>query len=337
MGELALSMQPQTPNTKREFLPSKMPSQNSDESIFGLPLVLWLLLGLVLLVGVSVIGLYSWQRQRSDESRATTKPLNQKQVEENQERSAVHLDRQKQLKKTRDQLRDDIKSVDKQLHAIEKEAEGLATTGPPPERIQQLLTEQRKRIENGKTQLGQLTSDLNRSQVALENGREACLELIWLMKEAGRISQPLLTAVELNKLPESVSAEQMVLDELELQRQALVVNRSKQAKVKSLRLAIEKQNAKVAKLMQEWEQKQKDGTLELTPEQVVQQHVVDLKQQIGDLRLALDADLKKYRSDYEKAVKAEPAASNANVKKLKTERDKLLIKLQLVDEQIPKL
>ena len=70
----------------------------------------------------------------------------------------------------------------------------------------------------------------------------------------------------------------------------------------------------------------------ITPEEYIQRHVVEVKQQIDDLRSALSSDLEIYRSMYQKMVKRE--AARATVEKLTGQRENLIEKLDCYDQHI---
>ena len=71
---------------------------------------------------------------------------------------------------------------------------------------------------------------------------------------------------------------------------------------------------------------------DMTPEQIIQQHIVEVKKQIEDLGSALPSDLAVYFSNYEKMVKSE--AAMARVQKLASQKEKLIQGLDYGDRAI---
>ena len=129
---------------------------------------------------------------------------------------------------------------------------------------------------------------------------------------------------------ELLALETRMIEELEIQReQLLAVSDPDRVQVKKLELAIDERKAKIEKLSAEGAR-----IMATTPEQIIQQYVVDLKQQIGNLRSSLSSDLAIYRENYEKAVKSERPKEEAKVKKLEIEKERLVAELELIDKQL---
>ena len=153
------------------------------------------------------------------------------------------------------------------------------------------------RIEAEKKLLAELTSDFARSETALEAGREACLERIWILEEQGKIAAGSLSDPDNAKL---IAHEKRTVEELELQRDQLIILKKlgpEHSEVQAYNLAIKDRNKKIEEL--------KDTPP--TPEQIIQRYIVGIKQQIGDLRQVLDANLAIVHENYEKTIAGNPA------------------------------
>ena len=298
---------------------SRMPPQKADEGVFGLSGAAWLLFCLVLLVGITVVGVYRWQLQRF-ESRAAAETKARERVEENLGRLAAHLGRYelKQLKKKRGQMYADFKIVEEQLMAAHDQSESLFIG--PSKQIQSVVAESMEKIEEKKNQLAGLTSDLARSQVALEGGREACVEHIWLLESAaGKDWVNSCRTLNSRKIAKEVK----IIKELKLRSHPSPAERQ------SAQLVINQHKKKIAEL-----EAASLGALTVSPEQILQSYVVDLKRQIGDLRKALASDLAIYRKNYVKAAKSGDVEAKEKIQQLKNEKAVLAAELDLIDEQI---
>ena len=156
--------------------------------------------------------------------------------------------------------------------------------------------------------LSNLTLDLARSETAFESGREACLQRVWLLENTGKITSGSLQVASNSK---DIGNENSRLKELLLQRDQLIIVRNygpNHREIKSLNLTIKKRKAKIDRLI-----KQEAKIPSVLPEQIIQSHIVTIKQQIGDLRQSLDSDLAIDRENYKKTGKperADPERSN---------------------------
>ena len=289
--------------------PDTKPALKPVRTNFGL---LWVVLCAGLLISSLVAGICGCERQQENENQAFQL---KRQVDENQ-----------RLMERSNKLREDIRSVDSRLKVARDRAELLAFTGPPPENVQKAIAESMAKIDKGKAELAELILDLASSEQALEEGRNACLKQIRLLQNAGKISQGLAISDD----PERVlKLKRKILEELEQMEPVVTVSHPSQAERQRMHLAIQEGKAKLKELLKLDEKLKGD-----TPEEAVQQFVFKLKQQIGDLRLSLSSDLAVYRKNFDEAVKSERIEPNANVKKLRDERAKLVADLELVDKQL---
>ena len=230
------------------------------------------------------------------------------------------------LEKMSDRFHKEVKVVSKELIAARDRSEALAIAGRS-EHVQRIIADLIKKIEQEKVQLSELTSYLARSEAALENGQDACLEHIWILERAGKIEDG---SLQILTNGDQIAAELRTIEELELQRDQLFVVRNLgpgHASVRSLTLAIDERKAKIAKLEQEGAK-----IIGAGPEQIIQRFIVLVKQQIGDLRQTLDSDLAVYNENWIKAVKAERAA--LEVAELLALKEKLVKQSDVADRQV---
>ena len=217
--------------------------------------------------------------------------------------------------------------MDKQLREARGRAEASSIAGNP-EHAQRLITELMTRIDAGKIQLAELSADLQRSQAALKNGREACLEHVWILEEAEKINR---NSLQIRDNSLQLSVEMKMIEELELMRAKLDSANYKlgpgNATVEALSLSIKDRKEKVKELSSEGAK-----ILAIGPEQIIQRFVVSVKQQIGDLRLTLKADLAIYADIYKKAVESKRALSE--IDGLLDARMRVLKQLDDMDRQI---
>ena len=244
----------------------------------------------------------------------------------NEKYRQVTSDTMELLKKMSTRFQKEVKDVNERLTKARDSAEALAIAGNA-DHIQRIITDLMSKIDQDKAVLSELTSDLARSETALENGREACMEQIWLLEGSGSLP---VNSVEMQDNSTQISNERRMVEELELTRDQLIVVKNYgpgHSEVQAYNLAINERKAKIKALSSE------GATITgILPEQIIQRYVVGLKQQIGDVRLALSSKLAVYRENYEKAVKSERAI--AEVEELTMEKEKLVNKLDIADRQI---
>ena len=205
------------------------------------------------------------------------------------------------LKKMSDKFHREVKLVEKELKVARDEVEKHAIAGKP-EHLQRLVSQLMTKIDEEKAFLAELTSNLARSEEALENGVEDCVEHIWILEKNGSLP---VNSMQFRDNSEQIAFEQRNIEALELQRDQLTVTERLgpgHADIQALNLAINERKSKVEVLEAEGTQVTGPG-----PEQIIQRFIVSLKQQIGDVRLTLDADLANYEENYIKAVKSERA------------------------------
>ena len=225
------------------------------------------------------------------------------------------------LQKMSDRFHREVKSVDSKLQNAIDTAETLAIAGKS-DHIQRIIAESMKKIEQEKSLLSELTSDLARSETALENGREASMEHIWLLEGDNKIPPG---SVEIHNNGDQIAQETRMVEELELQRDQLIIMKKYgpgHSAVLAINHAISERMAKIQELNEAGAK-----IMGIGPEQVIQRFIVGVKQQIGDLRLTLSSDLAIYRENYEKAVKSERAVMA--VSELSSEKEKFVAKAEL--------
>ena len=238
----------------------------------------------------------------------------------------VSTDTMELLQKMSDKFHREVKTVNEELKTARDTSEALAIAGDP-DHIQRIVTDSMKKIDEEKAVLNELTTDLARSETALENGREACMEHIWLLQDNNKMRND---AFEVTNNGDRIAAERRNVEELELQLDQLIIVRRLgpgHSQVLALKHAINERKAKIEELAAEGEK-----IMGIGPEQLIQRFIVGVKQQIGDLRLTLSSDLAVYRENYTKAVQSERA--KMQLKELQLEKEKLVAKADGADKQI---
>ena len=236
----------------------------------------------------------------------------------------------KLLQKMSTRFHREAESVEQQLIGARRQAEQLAKFGTT-EKIKRVVAESMKKIDSQKNQLAELISDSARSEEALEKGREACVNHIWLLEADGKLGSGVVQSSNNNAA--QIVQEKRMVDELELQRDQLVIVQKigpDQPQVQALDQAIQGREAKIANL----------GALGakivgVGPTKIVQRHIIAVKQQIGDLRISLSSDLQDYRKNYKSVMKSERKL--AETAELKYKKIELMAKLKQTDELIIKL
>ena len=153
------------------------------------------------------------------------------------------------------------------------------------------------KIEAEKKLLAELTSDLARSETALEAGRVACLEYIRVLEAQGKIAPGSVEDPDNAKL---IDYENRMVEELELKRDQLIIIKKlgpKHSKVQALNIAIDERK----KMIEELKLKS------FPPEKIIQRYIVGVKQQIGDIRQVLASEYLIYRENLKKTGKSERA------------------------------
>ena len=244
----------------------------------------------------------------------------------NEKYRQVTSDTMELLKKMSARFQKEVREVNERLVTARDNAEELAIAGSA-DHIQRIIADSMKKIDEEKALLSDLTSELARSETALENGRDACMEHIWLLESSNRIPSG---SLDIQDKSEQIASEVKMIEELEMQRDQLIVVKNYgpgHNEVQAYNLAINDRKAKVENLTA-------SGTriMGLLPEQIIQRYIVGIKQQIGDIRGALSTDLAIYRQNYEKATKSERAI--AEVEELSMEKEKLVNKLDIADRRI---
>ena len=238
----------------------------------------------------------------------------------------VTSDTMELLQKMSSRFQKEVKDVDTRLTEARNTAEKLAVAGDS-NHVQRIIAESMTKIDAEKSMLSELTNDLARSETAIENGREACLEQIWLLEADGKIKGG---SINIQDNSEMIARERIRIEELELARETLIRVQKLgmgHSQVQAYTLQINNRKEKIEAL--EAEPVKIVGML---PEQIIQRYIVGVKQNITDLRLTLDSDNAYYRHNYEKAVKS--ARAVAEVEDLRLEKAKLVDKLDVADRQI---
>ena len=175
--------------------------------------------------------------------------------------------------------------------------------------LERTITDSMKKIDGGRKMLAELTKDSARAETALEGGREACMELVWLLKAAGKIA-PGTLGISDNAL--RIVSEKQKIEDLKLERDQLLLVLGSDAKVEALNLSINHRE----EFLELLNSKTFSGN---PPEAIIQRYIVGVRQQINDLRLTLSSDLKAYRKNYAKAVKIDPAIVESALQSYKKE------------------
>ena len=244
----------------------------------------------------------------------------------NEQYQEVTADTMELLNKMCDRLHRDIKEVDKQREKSRAVLKELAIAGKQ-EHIQQIVADYRIKIDAEKAELWELTQDLARSETALESDAAGMMEHIWILEDQGKVRKNSMQFVDNS---EQIAAETRGIESLELQRDQLIVTQKigpGHSQIQALNLAINDRKAKIAEL-----ESQGTRITGLGPEQIIQRFIVAVKQQIGDLRLALNSDLAVHREHSEKAVLSEQALMEAA--ELEVIREKLVKKSDAADLQV---
>ncbi len=244
----------------------------------------------------------------------------------NEKYRGVTADTMELLKKMSDKFHKEVKLVEQQLKVARDEVEALAIAGKP-EHLQRIVSEQMTKIKEEQAMLSELTSDLDRSEAALEHGIAMCMEHIWILERNGKINEGSLNFVNNEQ---EIATEKRRIDELELQKTQLEITRSLgpgHADIQALTIAIEDRKKKVVALEGEGSRVRGIG-----PEQIIQRFIVSLKQQIVDLRLTMNSDLAVYSENNEKAVRSERAL--LEVQELMLTRQKFIAQRDVADKSV---
>jgi len=230
------------------------------------------------------------------------------------------------LQKMSDRFHREVKAIDEKRKAALDRSEALNIAGNSVH-IQRIVEESMSRIDAEKGALGELTSELARSEAALENGRDATMEHVWLLEKSGKIPPDSINIVDKS---EQIASEQRMVEELELARDQLIAVKNYgngHAEVQAYNLAINKRLKKMEDLSS-----QGAKIMGILPEQLIQRYIVGVKQDIQDLRATLDSDLAIYRDSFEKATKSERA--QMELQELTVEREKLILQREEADNQL---
>ena len=236
----------------------------------------------------------------------------------------------KLLQKMSTRFHQEAESVNKQLIAVRRKDNILATNGPS-EKFERVFGESMKKIVKQKNQLEVLLSDFARSEEALEKGREACVDHILLLEADGKLGPGFVQSTNDNAI--KIVQEKRMVEELELQRDQLVIAQKigpDQPQVQALNHAIQQRDAKIVNLAAA-----SSKIFGVAPEKVLQRHIIAVKQQIGDLRSSLSSGVKDYRKNYKRFIKSE--RNLAESAELKYKKIELVAKLKQTDELIIKL
>ena len=232
------------------------------------------------------------------------------------------------LTKMADGFDKDVRRVDEEMKRARDRAESLTIAGKP-EHIQRIISDLMTKVEDEKGRLSELTTDLARSEAALEADRKSCMDHIWILEKDGKIESG---SLQIQTNSEQVAIQFQAIEALELDKNQLIRVGNLgpgHPQVRAITLQIEERQAKIAELEQVGAQ-----ISGLTPEQIIQRFIVSVKQEIGDLRQALSVDLAVWDENYEKAVKTERALQE--VAELAELKDKLVKKKDRADSQVLK-
>ena len=205
------------------------------------------------------------------------------------------------LTKMCDRFHKEVKNADAKLKIARDRVEAVSVAGNP-EHLHLIVAELMKKIDEQKAVLSELALDLARSETALENGQEACFEHLWILERAGKIGENSMQIVDNS---EQIAAEIRNIEGFKLQRVQLITLEDLgpgHPKIVALDIAINTGETKIKEL-----ESQGSRILGPGPEKIIQRFIVSLKQQIGDVRAGLDADLAAYSENYKKAVISERA------------------------------
>ena len=217
------------------------------------------------------------------------------------------------LTKMEDKFDKEVKAISMRLIEARDRAEE-SKIAANSDHIQRIIAKGLANIDLRKAELQELSQDLSRSETALENGREACLEHLWILEDNDKVRTGLL---EVTSNAEAIANQTAAIDELVLQRETLELRNfgPGHASVQAINLQIKEREAKV-----ELMKSQQAEIVGISPEEIIQRFIVSVKQQIGDLRSALSADFQIYKENHSKAVKTERAV--VEVAELMSEREK---------------
>ncbi|MDB2685742.1 hypothetical protein N9Y42_00845 [Mariniblastus sp.] len=291
----------------------------------GLWDVLWRFKWLILILVLTVAGLYALQRQRiyARQDAAFQRELEAKEKQEHDAAMRIQAQRIKLdfSQKLKARSIAEGKLVEKRLVVALNEVESLPIDGEP-EKLRRVARELWEKTQEDTSQVAKLKIDLMRSDAALQQGPDACLEHIEVLEEAGKLPQDSMlsrNSKRLSELTETVERFQRRKDQL------LTLDNPKQATVQSIELKISEGKAEIADL-----KSQQEKLVGLTPEQVIQRFVVVTKQQVEELDSTLKSDLKAYRL-YTKAETAK-----VRLQELLARKASLVAEIERLDEEIPK-
>ena len=165
----------------------------------------------------------------------------------------------------------------------------LVATGLPSAKIRLATAEKMEEIEAKKSLYDELLLDLRKSEAALKDGREACMECVWILENGGKL--------EVGSLDDRIRspillAQAKKVDELNLQRdRVFVVSHPDPEVVQALNLRINEEEAKLRELTSNENKVREAKGLVVSPEKIIQRFITSKKKQIGELRTALELSL----------------------------------------------
>jgi capsular exopolysaccharide synthesis family protein len=230
------------------------------------------------------------------------------------------------LSRMRDTFSDKLDNVNARLKSARDAAQPQKVAGTL--RLNQsMVADTLTTIEKEKQKYGELTSYLARAEKALENGTDACKEFVWMLEQGEKVRPNQLKTTDNSAM---IASELHRIEELEIARDQLIIVEKLgpgHSRVKAINHAINERKAKVEELDSEETQ-----IVGFAPEDVVRMFVVSVKQQIGDLRGAMDSHLQDFREQSMKASKIQLAEQY--ISELQEERAVVLRRAQVATDQL---
>ena len=237
------------------------------------------------------------------------------------------------LLKKRDEFLKEVKTVDQRLQA---ERTRTLVVSVPSVQLGSVAAEMMEEIEAKKILLEELLSDLRKSEAALKDGREACMEYVWILENGGKLEVGLLD--DGFRSPVRFAQVKKVFELYGQRDRVLVVSHPDPEVVQALNLRINEEEEKLRELTSNENKVREAKGLVVSPEEIIQRFITSKKKQIGELRTALKTDLATYSQNYEKVVGSDNAAHKMNaahkIRELELLKEKLLEKAASVDRQI---
>jgi capsular exopolysaccharide synthesis family protein len=230
------------------------------------------------------------------------------------------------LSRMQDSFSEQLDKVNAKLEAARAEAQPFKVAGTL-KLNQSMVADSLSLIEKEKQKYSELTSYVARAEKALEDGTEACMEYVWQLEQAGQLKSG---QIQLEDNSEQIARLQQTIEDMELGVAQLIMTEKLgpgHSRVKAMALAIDEWKTKLKELETE-----ESRVVGFAPEDVVRMFLVNTKQQIGDLRSAMDMHLAEFRDQSMKASMVQMAEQR--ISEMEGERAIFLERAQIAKDQL---